>query len=102
LLAGFETDSGYVRVAVETGWIGLIIQCLFYFFILNAGLKIYMRCSKNVLRYYVLGALTCIFSFAIAQYSQDATDLTPLCFLFYPCLAFIAKSNNFHKPLIFR
>lgn len=100
VLASFDTDSGYVRIAVETGWIGLIIQCLFYFFILNAGLKVYMRCFNSVLRFYVLGVITCLFSFVIAQYSQDATDPTPLCFLFYPCLAFIAKANFFYKPLI--
>ena len=100
VLASFDTDSGYVRIAVETGWIGLIIQCLFYFFILNAGLKLYMRCFNNVLRFYILGALTCVFSFVIAQYSQDAIDPTPLCFLFYPCLAFIAKAKYFYKPLI--
>jgi putative inorganic carbon (HCO3(-)) transporter len=100
VLASFDTDSGYVRIAVETGWIGLLIQCLFYFFILNEGLKVYMRCFNNVLRFYILGAITCLFSFVIAQYSQDAADPTPLCFLFYPCLAFIAKAKYFYKPLI--
>jgi hypothetical protein len=100
VLASFDTDSGYVRIAVETGWIGLLIQCLFYFFILNEGLKVYMRSSNNVLRFYVLAAITCLFSFVTAQYSQDATDPTPLCFLFYPCLAFIAKAKYFYKPLI--
>lgn len=101
-LAGFATDSGYVRIAVETGWIGLILQCLFYYFILNAGLKSYMSCSNIVLRFYILATLICIFSFVIAQYSQEATDPTPLCFLFYPCLAFIARANYFQKPLIVR
>jgi len=100
ILAGFDTDSGYVRIAVETGWIGLIVQCLFYFFILNAGLKSYMMCSNKVLRFYLIASLTCIFSFVIAQYSQDSTDPTPLCFLFYPCLAFMTKANYFIKPLI--
>jgi putative inorganic carbon (HCO3(-)) transporter len=100
VLASFDTDSGYVRIAVETGWIGLTIQCLFYFFILNAGLKVYMRCFNRVLRFYVLASITCLFSFVIAQYSQDATDPTPLCFLFYPCLAFIAKAKYFYQPLI--
>ena len=102
VLASFDTDSGYVRIAVETGWIGLIIQCLFYFFILNEGLKVYMRCFNNVLRFYVLGTITCMFSFVVAQYSQDATDPTPLCFLFYPCLAFIVNAKYFYKPLILK
>lgn len=100
VLAGFDTDSGYVRIAVETGWIGLVIQCLFYLYILNSGLKSYMKSSNKLTRFYLLAALTCIFSFVIAQYGQDATDQTPLCFLFYPCLAFLSKANYLHKPLI--
>jgi cell division protein FtsW (lipid II flippase) len=100
ILAGFDTDSGYVRIAVETGWIGFIIQCIFYFLILNSGLKAYMRSFNKLTRFYLLATLTCIFSFVIAQYGQDATDPTPLCFLFYPCLAFLAKANYLHKPLI--
>src|SRR5262249_18386596 len=37
-LAKFPPDSGYVRVAVEMGWIGLFIYCTFSFIILYTGI----------------------------------------------------------------
>jgi putative inorganic carbon (HCO3(-)) transporter len=99
-LAGFPTDSGYVRTAVETGWIGLIIQCAFYFFILNSGIKTFFNSRKRVLRIYLLATLACLFSFIVAQYSQESTDPTPLCFLFYSSLALIVRVDYINKRLI--
>lgn len=99
-LAGFATDSGYVRTAVEAGWIGLLMQCFFYFLLMKSGLNAYFRSQNKIIRFYLIAILTCLFSFIVAQYAQDASDPTPLCFLFYPCLAFIARVEYFDKPLI--
>ncbi|MEM8909651.1 MAG: O-antigen ligase family protein, partial [Bacteroidota bacterium] len=35
ILSSFAHDSGFVRIAVELGWIGLIIYCIFLFMVLK-------------------------------------------------------------------
>jgi hypothetical protein len=98
-LAGFPPDSGYVKTAIETGWIGLFLQCLLYFFILQSGLKAYLTCRNKIFRPYLIAAVVCVFSFVIAQYGQEATDQVPECFLFFSCLAVIAKAQIIDQPL---
>ena len=97
-LAGFPPDSGYVKAAIETGWIGLFLQCLLYFFILQSGLKVYLTCRNKILKPYLIATVVCVFSFVIAQYGQEATDQIPECFLFYSCLAVIAKAKIIEQP----
>lgn len=98
-LAGFPPDSGYVKAAIETGWIGLFLQCLLYFFILQSGLKVYLTCRHKILKPYLIATVVCVFAFVIAQYGQEATDQIPQCFLFYSCLAVIAKAKIVEQPL---
>lgn len=40
-LANFPPDSGYVRVAVEAGWLGLLVFCTLMFIILKVGINNY-------------------------------------------------------------
>ena len=89
ILAGFPPDSGYLRVALETGWIGLAITCLLYFVILYIGVKGYYRERNPRIRVYYVGIVTMIYALVIAQYAQVAISQLPGALLFYPALAII-------------
>lgn len=94
-LAGFPPDSGFVKTAIETGWIGFLLQCLLYYIILQSGIRSYYRAGNRYVRIVSLAAVTCVFTFVIAQYGQEAIGQVPGCFLFYSCLAIIVKTRQF-------
>ena len=89
LLAGFPPDSGYLRIALETGWIGLAITCILYFVILYIGVKGYYRERDPRIRIYYVSTVTMIYALVIAQYAQVAISQLPGALLFYPSLAII-------------
>jgi hypothetical protein len=86
-LAGFPPDSGFLRTAIEAGWIGLGLQVLIYFIILQSGIKAYFTLKNSRAKTYALAGLVAQFTFVLAQYSQVSIGQIPDCFLFYSLLA---------------
>ena len=89
LLAGFPPDSGYLRIALETGWIGLIITCVLYFIVLYVGIRGYYQERDPRVRTYYVSIVTMIYALIIAQYAQVAISQLPGALLFYPALAIL-------------
>ncbi len=54
-LAGFPTDSGLLAMALEFGWIGLILQCLTYFVTLQQGIRGYFRSNNQKFKLIFIG-----------------------------------------------
>ena len=71
-LANFPPDSGYVRVAVETGWIGLLIFCTLMFIILRVGINNYYSIHDPTLKSICLAMILVIFAYHIGNYPQEA------------------------------
>lgn len=94
-LAGFPPDSGYIKSAIETGWIGLFLQCLIYFIIMRSGVREYFRARDEQIKQYYIVVLVCLFSFVVAQYSQEAIAQIPGFFLFYSGIALIVRMRYF-------
>jgi putative inorganic carbon (HCO3(-)) transporter len=81
-LAGFPTDSGLLNIVLEYGWVGLIIQCLTYFVILQQGVNAYFRSGDPHHKVLLLSATISIFGYVFAQYAQIAIGQIPSGFLF--------------------
>ncbi len=90
-LKGFQTDSGFLRMALEYGWIGLILQCITFFIVLQQGIRTYYRSNDPEARHLLLAAVICIFSYVIAHYAQGAIGTLPGAFLFYSLIAMIIR-----------
>ncbi|MGY4384244.1 putative inorganic carbon (HCO3(-)) transporter [Pedobacter sp. UYP24] len=71
-LAKFPPDSGYVRVAVETGWFGILLFCTLMFVILANGIRNYYRIHDPELKNYCLAMILVIFALNIGNYPQEA------------------------------
>ena len=84
-LANFPPDSGYVRVAVELGWIGLLIFCSLMFITLRAGINNYFNIKDPELKTYCLSMLLIVFVYNIGNYPQEALVQFPSNIYF--CLA---------------
>ncbi len=88
-LAKFPPDSGYVRVAVEMGWIGLLLYCIFNFVILYKGIQYFYLIRDPMLKSYCLGMILFIFAFDVGNFPQQALVQYPSNILFYLAMALL-------------
>lgn len=93
-LANFPPDSGYVRVAVELGWIGLFLFCLLVFTILKTGINNYYLIKDPRLRSYCLAALLVVFALNVGNYPQEAIVQYPSNVIFYLVTALITVTHR--------
>ena len=97
-LAKFPPDSGYVRVAVEMGWIGLLFFCVFNFIILQRGIYYYYIIKDPELKTYCMAMVLIIFALDIGNYPQQAFVQYPTNILFYLAMAIINVTYRLDKP----
>ncbi|WP_345949069.1 O-antigen ligase family protein [Mucilaginibacter sp. PAMB04274] len=88
-LASFPPDSGYIRVAVEEGWIGLFLFCLMMFTILKRGINNYYQMQDPELKTYCLAMTLIVFAYNIANFPQEALVQYPSNVFFYLEVALI-------------
>lgn len=96
-LSGFPTDSGFLQVALEAGWIGLIIQCVVYFLIIQQAIRAYFRSKSRINRPFFLVAAAVVFAYSVAQYAQVAIGAPPGIFLFYGLIATVIRLSQMEK-----
>lgn len=89
MLAHFPPDSGYIRVAVEEGWIGLFLFCLMMFVILKKGINNYYQMKDPELKTYCLAMTLVVFAYNIANFPQEALVQYPSNVFFYLEVALI-------------
>lgn len=94
-LSGFPPDSGYLRKALETGWIGLILVIILYFVILKYGIRRYFRSKDEKLKIVYAGAIGAIFSFYMAEFAQEAIGQITDIVIYYPMIAMLMKMEHF-------
>ncbi len=88
-LASFPPDSGYVRVAVELGWVGLLIFCILMFTILRQGIINFFAIKNKQLKSYCLAMVLIVFSLNLGNYPQEALVQFPTNIYFYLVVALI-------------
>ncbi|TWR31041.1 O-antigen ligase family protein [Mucilaginibacter pallidiroseus] len=88
-LANFPPDSGYVRVAVEMGYVGLLLFSVLMFIILLRGINNYYLIKNPELKRYCLAMILVIFVYNIGNYPQQALVQYPSNILFYLAAALL-------------
>jgi len=104
-LAEFPPDSGYIRIAVEQGWIGLILYLALFFVIMRVGIKNYFQVQNPQIKAYYQVCLTFLFALMVANYPQEAITQLPTNFLFYIIIALLVRLKDFDttpNPIIHR
>jgi hypothetical protein len=96
-LAGFPPDSGYLRKALETGWIGLIIIFIVYFVVLRTAIRGYYSSKSEKRKILYAAALASLFSFYIAEFAQESLGQITDMVVYYPIIALIVKLRNLDK-----
>ncbi|TAK34400.1 MAG: O-antigen ligase domain-containing protein [Saprospiraceae bacterium] len=96
-LSSFAHDSLYVRLAVETGWVGLLLYLMLLFTALRTSMRYYFRVKDPTIKVIYLGLSTSVFLLALASYPQEAITLLPTSIIFYIMLAMIARLKDFDE-----
>ncbi|MGZ3757576.1 MAG: O-antigen ligase family protein [Mucilaginibacter sp.] len=99
MLANFPPDSGYVRVAVEEGWLGLFIFCLMMFVFIKTGIDNYYKIQDPELKTYCLTMTLVVFTYNIANFPQEALVQYPSNVLFYLEVALINITYQLDQEL---
>jgi putative inorganic carbon (hco3(-)) transporter len=74
-LAGFQPDSGYLRAALELGWIGLILVCIYTYMGIRYAIKNYFREEYELNNLLLISIAAVMFAILVAQYAQEAAGL---------------------------
>jgi putative inorganic carbon (HCO3(-)) transporter len=82
-LADFPPDSGFVRVGVEMGWMGLFLFCTLLFVMIRAGIINFFRIRDPELKSYCLAMVLIIFVLTIGNYPQEALVQFPTSIYLY-------------------
>lgn len=96
-LANFMPDGAYVTRAAETGWIGLLINCVIYFVILKTGIQAYFRVKDKRIKVYYAAGVSCIFAFYVGDYAQLAVGEPPDVGIYFAIIAMILKQPDYDK-----
>lgn len=100
LLAEFPPDSGYVRIAVEMGWVGLMFYCGLMLLILVVGVRNYFRIRDPRLKKFQAAFLVLIFSLIIANYPQPILTQLPGNIIFFISIAIIVNLRRMNDKIV--
>lgn len=96
-LAGFPPDSGYLKKALEIGWIGYTMIMILYYLVLRAGVKGYFTCQDPQIRLIYAGVTATMFAFYISDFAQEALGQITDIMIYYPCFAILLRLKEFDQ-----
>lgn len=97
-LAGFPPDGAYFSIALETGWVGLVLNCIFFFVILFYCVHYFYKCKNLEIKAYYAAMTLFLFSLFLGADAQFTMSPVPQSLIFVPLLAVIAKLHTFDAP----
>jgi putative inorganic carbon (HCO3(-)) transporter len=99
-LAGkYDPDSGYLRTALEMGWIGLLLSLLLYGSVVIGGIRNYFRLYDPDLKLYAIIYTCAFFGLSVAHYAQDALFQKPINILVVASFALMVKLKDLDTEL---
>jgi len=97
-LAGpYDTDSGFLRIALERGFIGLALILIMYATAMIVGIKNYYRAVDKEIKIYYAAYLAAFLAISVAHFTQDATDQKPIIIIITASFAFFINLIKFDK-----
>jgi putative inorganic carbon (HCO3(-)) transporter len=97
-LAGFPPDSGYLKKALEMGWIGFAIILTLYYLVLRTGIRGYFTCRNEETKVIYAGCTASCFCFYVGDFSQVAIGQITDIVVYFPFIAIILKLKHFDQP----
>jgi len=92
-----DTDSGYLRTAVDKGILGLILQLGLYCSVMIIGVRAYYRCRDIQIKSIYAAYLSGFFALTFANFYQDVSDQKPLSILLIAVFAVMLRLENMEE-----
>lgn len=94
-LAGWPTDSGYMKTALEVGWIGLAIKMTLFATVMIIGVSNYYRVRDPIIKSYYSAFLAGFFGLCVALYSKNNVEQFPLNCVLYGNFVLMYRLRKF-------
>ncbi|NTU74304.1 O-antigen ligase family protein [Candidatus Roizmanbacteria bacterium] len=91
-LASFPPDSGFIRVAVELGWIGFSFYLILWVSILLKSVIAYLRVKDEELKSVTLAIICMFVGVFVVESAQDVVGKIPFNLLFWVFTAILFKA----------
>lgn len=97
-LSRFQPDSGYMKILAEQGWVGLLLNLIFYFIFLQRGIYGYFHSKNPEIKTWYIAITTGLFSLLAGQYSQIAIAPFPQILYYITALVILYKLKDYDTP----
>ncbi len=97
-LAGFPPDSGYLKKALELGWIGFALILFLYFRVLKKGVEGYFSNTSAKNKMLFAACTAALFTFYVGDFSQVAMGQITDVVVYYPLIAIILRLPTGNLP----
>jgi hypothetical protein len=97
ILASVPPDSGYMKIAMEQGWIGLALALIFYYLVLRTGIKHFYRCRAPEIRMWYIAIIAMLLTLMVGQFSQIVIGQYPTIFFYYPAIVILIKLYKYEQ-----
>ena len=98
MLANFPPDSGLIRVAVELGWIGLLIFLNLYGQVIWHGARGYRQMTDKQLRVITAGITCGVAAILPVEWGQEVVGVYPISILFWLYIAVLFRAIALDQP----
>ncbi|GAA4841172.1 hypothetical protein GCM10023331_27750 [Algivirga pacifica] len=92
MLANFPPDSGYMRIAVEMGWVGLIIYLILWASITIKAMLGGWKVKDKEMKVIVAAIIASMLPLSVAEYAQDIIGKLPSNLLFWVWIGILFKA----------
>ncbi len=96
-VAGFPTDSSYLNKALESGWVGLIMTLLLYFFTLQYTIRSYFAARNTEYKTLFAASMAFFFSYFIGEVTQEAVGVFANMVVYFPVFAIVLRLKQFSE-----
>lgn len=98
LAGGWDTDSGYLKVALEQGWVGLSLLMTFLLMVMIKGINNYFNLKDPLLQAFNLAFLIPFFAVSVGNFTQIAILYKPLYIFVIVTYSFMINVNKLDNP----
>lgn len=99
-LDGFPPDSGYLRTALEQGYIGLTLVCINIFLVMQYMVANYFRSNTETEKQLTLVIICVMFALVVSIYAQESSGLIESALLYYGLNGISIKLKYLSSPNI--
>jgi hypothetical protein len=90
-MANLQTDNGYLRAVLETGWLGILLMGANFVILIAASVGNFFRVKSELDKLLMISMAAAVLEIALAQYAQDASTLVESAIMLNAFTAIVIK-----------